>query len=161
MQCDGGGDGSGTGGCRKKWKRWRLRARLRVQSAWDPRPGQATCGASDNDKDFYDSLKSIEACTGLLLIVSDRSCRHHGRCHLGLSRASSQDLCCSRSAFLLGPWVSITTKTSTRPFMTYPDHKSGIPTGKVFVCNKNAALKLLERNATGDRRLLQGRRLGT
>ena len=67
----------------KKWKRWRLR----VQLGWDPRPGQATCGDSDNDKDFYDSLKPIEACTGLLLIVSDRSCRRHGRCHLGLSRA--------------------------------------------------------------------------
>jgi len=143
----------------KKWKRWRLRVQLACDRC-DPRPGQATCGDSDNDKDFYDSLKPIKACTGLLLIVSDRSCRHHGRCHLGLSRASSQDLCCSCSASLF-PWVSITTKTSTRPFMTYPDHKSGIPTGKVLVCNKNAALKLLERNATGDRRLLQGRRLGT
>jgi len=45
--------------------------------------------------------------------------------------------------------------------MNYPNHKSGTSAGKMFVCNKNVALNLLERTATSDRRQLQGHQTST
>ena len=74
---------------------------------------QATCGDSDNDKDFYDNSKYRRhvGCIRLLLTAFDRCYRHDDRCHVGISRASP-------STSLLARGLGITANTSTKPSMT-------------------------------------------